>query len=123
MKQTDLTALMRVADAVYQHESRAMAELAREEQAIRGALSAVNAASDGLKTAQIEETGRMVMTGAELAWRAWAGKRKTALNTELARVLVRKSQDMARVRAAFGRREALRLLDAQAKRPSDAFSE
>ncbi len=110
MKPKHLGRLQQVADAVYQHEQRAIKAICAEETALRRALAALDAGGAEFAPADIGKTGALALSGAEMAWRKWSGNRRAALNAELARVLARKSQELTRVRQAFGRSEAIRML-------------
>lgn len=116
MKLKDLDPLCRLADALYQREARTLATLSAREQKIRAAIAAVNAAGEGLQTGDLEQSGLYARSGADTAWLTWAGQRKTTYNAELAQVLVQKAHELENVRQAFGRQEALRLLQERAKK-------
>jgi len=48
-----------------------------------------------------------------MAWRRWAAQRRNELQLRLARVLARKANKMAVVKQAFGRAEAVAMMQKQ----------
>lgn len=86
-----------------------LAEIQREEDRLRGLLADLRA-----RPVQGGEVTPAMLAGADLAWDAWAARRREVLNTELARLLARKMQVEARVRRAFGRKMAAEELLEQA---------
>lgn len=53
---------------------------------------------------------------ADVRWQGWIDTRLTALNTELAQIMVQKDREIAVLRRAFGRQQAMRALQDKAEK-------
>ena len=51
--------------------------------------------------------------GADILWQNWAGRRRAALQMQLANILVRKAQAVDKLRHAFGKAEVASQLQTQ----------
>lgn len=114
MKSDELQQLAGVSDALYRREQAAIRDILAEEARLRAALARIDAAGASLRTAPAGPGDVVLLSGADMAWRQWAQTRKSEFNSDLARVLARKAHATARMRQAFGRNEAVRLLMARA---------
>lgn len=116
MKNQNLDQLRQVTEALYQSEQRKLAKLNAEENAIEASLSALALVERPATLERTAELNTMHVTGAELAWSTWSVRQRLQLNSRLAQLKVQKAQQSAQVRAAFGRREAIRLISDETPR-------
>ncbi|MEX0317842.1 MAG: hypothetical protein AB3N21_07810 [Ruegeria sp.] len=106
MKPTTLSRIKQVTEALYLDEYDRMRPVLQEEARLRGQLARLDAQMaqarhDG------EHTPGFKPLGADILWQGWESRTRRALNTDLARVQAQKLTAMDRLRAAFGRKEAL----------------
>jgi len=95
--------LVVVTDALFLVEQAKMQQIASEEAAIVKLLAELES-----RCAKASEGGQEDMIvartlGADLLWQIWVGKKRAALQMELAKVMVRKAQALESLRKAFGR--------------------
>jgi hypothetical protein len=113
MRGQDLRKLATLAELLYQRDLQALGRISAEEAQLRGRLD------------QLERQARQAVTdaadlsalrslGAETLWQDWALRRRAELNSELARIRLRREHAVARLRLSFGKREALASLQRQA---------
>ncbi len=55
-----------------------------------------------------QDRSEMRLVGADIAWQSWVGRKKTALNLELAQVLAIKEHHVSQLRIAYGKLLAAR---------------
>ena len=117
MKHGDCGALRELTDALYQRELAQLRELLDQETRLRAALAQLGeqarAAGDQPEAAL---TGLREI-GGDMVWQAWLGKQRTALQSELARLLARKERALPALRIAHGKQQAAIAMqrDAQAQ--------
>jgi len=117
MTHGDLGALGSLTDALYQRELAKLREVRDEEARLRAALARLDeqarAARDQPETALAGLRG----IGGDMVWQAWVVRQRAALQSELARILVRKEHALPALRRAHGKSEAVRRMqrDAQAQ--------
>lgn len=103
--------LSALTDARFQAEMTALRKTAAAEAALRDALA--DLAEQERNFALREATDDMIALktlGADILWRGWVGRKRAALNRDLALVLVRKAQETDRLRYAFGRNTVAKAL-------------
>jgi len=114
MKTAQLNDLKSVSEVLYHREHNAIHVLLIEEGRLRTALMQLDQqASDARK--DLQQGDAMQRIGADIVWQRWLTRSRRALNIELATVLAQKSNAMVRVRAAFGRKEAINQIMAAAQ--------
>ena len=102
----DLEQLRIVAQARYDQQQQAFAQIIQQEADLRAELTRLAQLNQSVEEVG-EDIGQMQAIGADILWRGWLSRSITALNTELARVLARKAREQDRVRQAFGKLTAL----------------
>lgn len=76
-----------------------------------------------------ESNAQMQSIGADVAWQAWQGRKRAALNLELAQILSIKEQQLKQLRVAFGKHSVTQRIgqkmdhDHKAKRAQKALSQ
>lgn len=98
----DLAALHQITRARYEQRRQSFAKLVAEETALRAELARL----DGMNHIPSSSQGapaQMHSIGADVLWRGWLGRTKTALNMRLARVLAVKEGHLMEVRRAYGK--------------------
>ncbi len=100
----DLAALARVTDTAFAAEQAQMAALRRREAELRGLIADLDRPRHDPAT-PIEEDAAL-RAGAEMTWQLWVDARRSALNVELARVLVAQAEARRTLARAFGRNAA-----------------
>lgn len=98
-----------VTEARYLAEYRKIQPILAEEARLRGALTRLDDQARAARDVLMDQHA-MQATGADIQWQAWVSRTRRQLNVELAQVLARKSAAMEGVRAAFGRREAVKAM-------------
>lgn len=105
----DIEQLCIVAQAKYDQQRQDFAKIIQQETSLRTELRRLTHLDQSAPSGNDDLIGIRAI-GADVLWRAWLGRSRTALNTELARVLARKALEQDRVRVAFGKLTALRTL-------------
>ena len=102
----DLRALARLAGISHAaHEAR-FAALLRQEAELRAKLDQLDQARRA-RAESLTEADPSLTAGADLRWHRWIESRRSALNADLARTLVRIATQRAEMARAFGRKEAM----------------
>ena len=109
--------LRTIAETIFQKEQRAIAEIVAEESRIRRALALINTAN---QPSTFSNDLAHNTSGSAAAWKIWAEQKRTELNIHLAQTLVQKSERIGEVRTAFGRREALKMVEEQILRSRES---
>ncbi|MEM6939019.1 MAG: hypothetical protein AAF943_01080 [Pseudomonadota bacterium] len=110
----DFDPLWSVAQAQYEQERRSFAQILLEERRLRAEVQRISDLDTPLM--QTPETlGDMRAIGADVLWRGWLSRSKSAINQDLARILARKTRHQDQVRRAFGKLKAIEKLIADAK--------
>ncbi len=98
----NLAMLHQITQARYEQRQQSFAKLVAEESQLRAEL--VRLDSMNRATAMPEDaTDQMHSIGADVLWRGWLGRSKTAVNMQLARVLAVKESHLLEVRRAYGK--------------------
>jgi hypothetical protein len=122
---TRLCDLVRLTGAVREAEQAALRPIRAEEARLRAALARLTEQGRAFGAEDPKERARLIE--AEIAWRSWAGQTRMRLNSELARVLVRKEARITALRRAVGKHEvAARLMrdaETRARRARDKVQE
>lgn len=105
--------LMQITESAYAVEQANMTRLNRREAELRQQIADLNAARIGVATPLEEDHAARV--GADFLWQKWVDSRVTALNTDLARVLVEKARAHAKLTRAFGKYQVTGHLYEQAR--------
>lgn len=117
MKHGDCAAICELTDALYQRELAQLRELLDQETRLRAALAQLaekaRAAGDQPEAA----LAGLREIGGDMVWQAWLARQRTALQSELARLLARKERALPALRLAHGKQQAAIALqrDAQAQ--------
>jgi len=110
---TDYRDLSKVTELLYARERQAAAAILEEEAAIRAQLARLDRM---VAEARTGGDAAYLALGADLHWKEWTGRTRQALNQDLARVMARKLQVLARLRRAFGRCDAVERLEEDRKK-------
>lgn len=116
MRGQDLARLRALAGLLHQRDTQALAQVLAEEARLRQRLGQLEAqARQAVIDAQ--DLGALRSLGAETLWQDWALRRRAELNSELARIRLRREHAVARLGRSFGKRDALGRLqkDAESK--------
>ncbi|SFS87554.1 hypothetical protein SAMN04488040_2207 [Sulfitobacter marinus] len=99
----------RIFEVQYEKKQKEFRELTLQEARLRTEIAELN--SRYLESCEIGNARfEMRSIGADVAWNAWVGRKKTELNVELAQVLAVKDQNLRLVREAFGKLSVAREL-------------
>lgn len=109
MSQDDLIQMTTVTETMFQREFGAIRGILKEEADLRQSLAQLDKHSQAAMIAQIQDC-TMKAIGADILWQSWVSKTRRQLNIELAQIMARKIEAMAKVRKAFGRKEAVESL-------------
>ncbi|GAW36406.1 hypothetical protein RA2_03476 [Roseovarius sp. A-2] len=115
MSRAEFDDLAEVTEALYQAELARVQDILRDETRLRqdlARLSAHHQANRALPQADLDGLRRI---GADVLWHGWVGRNRVRLQEELARVLVRKAGALRKLRAGFGKAEAVRQLRAETR--------
>ncbi len=104
MNRDKIAQMAAVTEAVYMNEFQKVQAILSREASLRSSLAQLRDQRHAAGSRQMQAIG------ADLAWQTWRDRSVQQLNLELARVMARKLESLDRVRAAFGRREAVRQL-------------
>ncbi|MGB3245613.1 MAG: hypothetical protein WBB25_13845 [Sulfitobacter sp.] len=101
-RERDLDDLLQITRARYQHRQQSFAKVIAEESRLRNELTRLDEMNRSTETPQTAQT-EMRAIGADVIWLAWLGRAKSALNSQLARVLAVKENHLSEVRRAYGK--------------------
>ncbi|MEB8387667.1 hypothetical protein OO012_10535 [Rhodobacteraceae bacterium KMM 6894] len=104
---SDLQQMADITQALYRAEQAKLQGLLKREGDLRRALADLDERRRTAANLPADELDSVRAIGADLAWQGWVQRSRSALNMELAQVLVKKAQRMGRLRHAFGRAEAV----------------
>lgn len=112
MVRGDLAGLERLVEAGFARDRQALQRHLAEEGRLRGALAQLDEME---RAARAETATGLRLVGADLAWQAWLGRRRRALNMALARCLAQKEGHLRQAQRGFGRVRAVAGLAAAAR--------
>lgn len=118
MKADQLNELIRVADASFLAAQTKLSDLRNQEKLIRDQLNSLKTSQKEAAALDRSSGDPALKAGADDRWYQWISGRKSALNTDLARIQALKTQQFDIVKRAFGRRQAMRAV--AAKRRAEA---
>jgi len=98
---SQIAGLLQITQVAYAAEQANMSRLNRREADLRQQILDLNTGRIGSETPIEQDHAARV--GADFLWQKWVDTRVTALNVELARVLVEKSRAHADLTRAFGK--------------------
>ena len=108
MKPKQSEQLVNVMRAKFDAQRAEFEKILAKEAELRQAL--VHLSEQGNKSGHGEDAFARHRSGAEIAWRKWSGQRRSAINHDLANVLVLKALAQKRLAVDFGRVEAMKSL-------------
>ena len=108
-----LAALARVTDIAFFADQARMAALRRAEEDIRARLADLDRPRHDPTVPLAEDAA--LRAGADITWQLWVDVRRSALNTELARVLVAQAAARRTLSTSFGRDTAANRLRDRAR--------
>lgn len=86
----------------YQKQQQSFQRLVAHETRLRTDIEQLKENAIEMR-ASLSEDAKMRSVGADIAWQAWLGRKKAALNGELAQVLAIKEHHLKQVRTAYGK--------------------
>ena len=95
--------------AMFDKEFRAISVILAEESSLRNKLHQLEVQINQNRDV-CQNDLKLQAVGAQLLWQGWTTRTHRQLNTELAQVLARKLVSMDRVRLAFGRQQAVEMM-------------
>lgn len=107
MNRDDAEAIEALQELKFQKRQRAVVNLIKREQQLRADIAKLDAQA---RASDQSGTYDMQLIGADMIWRAWVGRAKSALNMELAQVLAQKDMVIRDVRREFGKLSVAREL-------------
>jgi len=113
MSNADLNTLAALTEAQFRAIQAKLEPIIQEERQLRRSLADLDERAHQnaiLPTSDLTDLRRL---GGDMAWRRWAAQRRNELQLRLARVLARKANKMAVVKQAFGRAEAVAMMQKQ----------
>lgn len=110
-KAADLDALVRVQQTALTAAQTRVAVIQRQEADLRAQIADLRARKLEVHTRDDPAT----RAGADTRWQGWIASRLESLNNELAQVCAEKDRQIAVLRVAFGRDQAMRALANRAK--------
>jgi hypothetical protein len=113
MSASDLNTLEALTEAQFRAEQAELEPILVEERRLRRSLADLDEKTYKNATLPISDLTDLQRLGGDMAWRRWAAQSRTELQMQLARVLARKANKMAVVRQAFGRAEAVAMMQKQ----------
>lgn len=106
--------LRKITQLKFAIDSREIQDLTAQESRLRTRMAKILTQEDDASAGfEIDPTLRLGQ--ADLLWKIWVGRQKTAINTELARVLYQKEKTLAQARQAFGKQEVVKMLIKKSK--------
>lgn len=112
---SDLEQMAQITQAIYRAEQAKFQRLTTREGQLRRALADLDAHRRAAAHLPADQLDGVRAIGADLAWQGWVQRSRSALNMELAQVLVKKAERMGALRRAFGRSEVVGQLDRDSK--------
>jgi len=113
MSASDFNTLEALTEAQFRAEQAELEPILVEERRLRRSLADLDEKTYKNATLPISDLTDLQRLGGDMAWRRWAAQSRTELQMQLARVLARKANKMAVVRQAFGRAEAVAMMQKQ----------
>jgi hypothetical protein len=101
--------------AMFDKEYQAISGLLVEETSLRKKLRQLEIQISQNRKLCSKDT-RIQSVGAQFLWQGWTTRTHRQLNTELAQVMARKLVAMDRVRIAFGRQQAIEMMQVSERR-------
>ena len=100
---TPFDELTAVTDAIYQVDLNRLKTIAADEMRLRSELARL--AETERHTALVDAGSTMALRqiGGDILWQAWVGRKREALNLQLATVMARKLTAVQRLRESFGK--------------------
>ncbi|WP_372989980.1 hypothetical protein [Sulfitobacter sp.] len=86
----------------YQKQQQSFQRLVAHETRLRNDIMRLKENAVEMR-ASLSEDAKMRAVGADIAWQAWLGRKKAALNGELVQVLAIKEHHLKQVRTAYGK--------------------
>ncbi|MHA6264155.1 hypothetical protein ACXYMO_13200 [Arenibacterium sp. CAU 1754] len=113
MKSESLPDLHKVTQARYLREFDKIRAILQEESRLRQDLAKLHQ-QEKMTRPSPETAHQMQIVGADMLWQGWAARTRRELNIQLAQVMARKLIAMDQIRKAFGQRQALETMMADA---------
>jgi septal ring factor EnvC (AmiA/AmiB activator) len=113
MSDSDLNTLEALTEAQFRAVQAELEPILVEERRLRRSLADLDEKTHKNATLPISDLTDLQRLAGDMAWRRWAAQSRTELQMRLARVLARKANKMAVVRQAFGRAEAVAMMQKQ----------
>ena len=105
MTKTDWSALVRIADAKFKHETRALDALNMRTADLNARKSALRHLA-GQAREELRSVHPALFNSGDVHWQTWVGRNAQALNMETAKLRVQREVLMPKVKKAFGRKLA-----------------
>ena len=112
-KLSDFAKMKQLVEVKYRREQESFSRLVEQEGRLRASLAQLDTYLAESRTST--DTPQKAI-GADVAWQAWIGRNKRALNMQLAQVLAVKERHIAQVRHAYGKVLVTDELHAQTRR-------
>lgn len=103
-KRSELEDLSRLAEMLFETRSAAVQRIAAKEKRLRDRFETLQAQRKESLHASVETLSQK-LTGMDVLHQVWLGRQLTAINSELAQVLVQKEAHLRDLRTAFGKKE------------------
>ncbi|MRU15458.1 hypothetical protein FDP25_08455 [Roseovarius sp. A21] len=113
MSGADLNTLAALTEAQFRAIQAELEPILVDERRLRRSLADLDERTHKNATLPTSELTDLRRLGGDMAWRNWAAQSRSELQVRLARVLARKANKMAHVRLAFGRAEAVTMMQKQ----------
>ena len=113
----EMRELQQVTLTVYTAAQANMASLTRRESEIKSQLAGLVETRVAAANRVQSEPDAAMIAGADLRWHRWIDQRRAILNSELAQLRASKAAVQKRLQKAFGRHEAVRLMQLRAAEP------
>lgn len=110
MSGAELNTLAALTEAQFRAIQAELEPILVEERRLRRSLADLDERTLKNATLPASDLTDLRRLGGDMAWRSWAAQSRNDLQMRLARVLARKANKMARVRQAFGRAEAVAMM-------------
>lgn len=107
--------LSRLTEAVYQADLAQLRRLRHAENAVRETLADLDRQMRENLEMSLEAGADWRATGADQAWRKWLMRQRADANMQLARIMARKGDAMARLKTSFARNQVSAELAEQQK--------
>lgn len=120
MTEDGLKPLIGLAQAEFDKAQAEFNRIKARENSLRGQIKELDDMTARAAMTDPESMQRLQKLGAQEIWLAWTRRKRADLNKHLAGVLLQQEGARAKLREAFGRREALEALLEKAKRARKA---